>query len=160
MSGRVNLDERELRAWQGLAAIVELLPNVLDKQLQRDSDLAHFDYLVLMMLAQAPHHTMRMTSLASLTNATLPRLSHAATRLEKRGFMRRFPCPEDGRATNAQLTDSGLAKVRRAAPGHLANVRAHVIDALDPADVEDLIRVTTRILTRLDPDGIYRAQQP
>ena len=61
-----------------------------------------------MALAAAPDRTMRMTALASRTNATLPRLSHVARRLEERGLIRRFPCPEDRRATNATITEAGL----------------------------------------------------
>ena len=65
------------------------------------------------MLSEAPERTLRMTALARRTNATLPRLSHVVRRLEDRGLVERFPCPEDGRATNARLTDAGWAKVAR-----------------------------------------------
>jgi hypothetical protein len=44
-----------------------------------------------------------MTALALRTNATLPRLSHVVRRLEDRGLVDRFPCPEDGRATNTRV---------------------------------------------------------
>ena len=56
-------------------------------------------------------------------------------RLEDRGLVERFPCPEDGRATNVRLTAAGWTKVRATAPGHVANVRHHVIDALTPEQV-------------------------
>ena len=95
-------------AWVRLVAVVELLPGVLDSQLRRDADLTHFEYFVLAMLSEAPERTLRMTALAAQTNATLPRLSHVVHRLEDRGLVERFPCPEDGRATNARLTAAGL----------------------------------------------------
>src|SRR3954449_2200497 len=132
------LTDDERVAWVRLAAVLELLPGVLDTQLRRDADLSHFEYFVLAMLSEAPERTLRMTSLAARTNATLPRLSHVVRRLEDRGLVRRFPCPADGRATNAQLTDHGWAAVVAAAPGHVANVRSHVIDALSPAQVGQL----------------------
>jgi DNA-binding MarR family transcriptional regulator len=109
------------------------------------------------MLSEAPKRTLRMTALAAQTNATLPRLSHVVRRLEDRGLVERFPCPEDGRATNAHLTTAGLQKVRRTAPGHVDNVRAHVIDALIPEQVEQLTRITEAVLGRLDPDGTMTA---
>ena len=68
-----------------------------------------------------------------------------------------FPCPEDARATNARLTDSGWRKVREAAPGHAANVRANVIDALTPGQVRQLAGITEAILGRLDPGGAMSA---
>ena len=110
------LDDAQHAAWVKLVAVVELLPGVLDTQLRRDAGLTHFEYFVLAMLSEAPERTLRMTSLAQRTNATLPLLSHVVRRLEERDLVRRFPCPDDGRATNAQLTDQGWAAVVAAAP--------------------------------------------
>jgi len=147
------LDGEESAAWVRLVAVVELLPGVLDSQLRRDAELMHFEYFVLAMLSEAPRRTLRMTSLAALTNATLPRLSHVVRRLEDRGLVERVPCPEDARATNARLTAAGLRKVRRAAPGHVNTVRQHVIDALTADEVRQLRTITDKILQRLDPHG-------
>ncbi|WP_406047633.1 MarR family winged helix-turn-helix transcriptional regulator [Kribbella sp. NBC_00889] len=94
-----------------------------------------------------------MTALAQHASATLPRLSHVVRRLEDRGLIERFPCPTDARATNARLTDAGWDKIREAAPGHVATVREHVIDALTPEQVTQLTAITDAILTRLDPEG-------
>ena len=148
------LDEEQLATWVKLVAVVELLPGVLDSQLRRDAGLTHFEYFVLAMLSEAPDRTLRMTALAQRTNATLPRLSHVVRRLEDRGLVERHPCPEDGRATNARLTDAGWAEVVAAAPGHVANVRSHVIDALTPDQVGQLGEIADALLGRLDPDGL------
>jgi DNA-binding MarR family transcriptional regulator len=147
------LTDDELDAWVKLVAVVELLPGVLDSQLRRDAGLSHFEYFVLAMLSEAPERTLRMTALARRTNATLPRLSHVVRRLEDRDLVERFPCPEDGRATNARLTETGLAEVVAAAPGHVATVREHVIDALTPAQVRQLRAIAGAVLSRLDPEG-------
>jgi DNA-binding MarR family transcriptional regulator len=147
------LDGSELAAWVRLAAVVEVLPGVLDSQLRRDAGLTHFEYYVLAMLSEAPERTLRMTALAAQTNATLPRLSHVVQRLEGRGLVERFPCPQDARATNARLTPQGWRKVRDTAPGHVANVRRHVLDALTPEQVAQLTAITDAILQKLDPDG-------
>jgi DNA-binding MarR family transcriptional regulator len=147
------LDDEQLDAWVKLVAVVELLPGVLDSQLRRDSKLTHFEYLVLAMLSEADGRTLRMTTLAHRTNASLPRLSHVVRRLENRDLVVRSPCPEDGRATNAQLTMAGMAEVVAAAPGHVANVRHHVIDALTPSQMQQLRGIADALLARLDPDG-------
>ncbi|GAB2656903.1 MarR family winged helix-turn-helix transcriptional regulator [Kribbella swartbergensis] len=151
------LDKTQLSAWVRLAAVLELLPGVLDAQLRRDAGLTHFEYYVLAMLSEAPDHTLRMTALALQTNATLPRLSHVVRRLEDRGLVERFPCPEDARATNARLTPDGWDKVRETAPGHVATVRQHVIDALTPEQVTQLTAITDSILRTLDPGGSMAA---
>ena len=151
------LEEDERAAWLRLVAVTELLPGILDAQLRRESGLTHFEYYVLAMLSEAPDRTLRMTALAQRTNATLPRLSHVVQRLEARGLVERFPCPEDGRATNARLTERGWAAVVEAAPGHVAAVRHHVLDALTPEQVDQLTRIGDALLTRLDPDGRMNA---
>ena len=146
------LDRRQLGAWVRVAALLELLPPALDRQLRRDANLTTFEYFVLAMLSEAPARTLRMTELAQQTNATLPRLSHVAQRLEGRGLVERVPCPEDRRATNARLTDEGWAVVESTAPGHVAAVREHVIDALTPEQLDQLSVIADAVLGRLDPD--------
>jgi DNA-binding MarR family transcriptional regulator len=153
------LSAEEMTAWRKFVAVVQLLPGALDTQLQRDADLSHFEYFVMAILSEAPSRTLRMTSLALETNATLPRLSHVVARLEKRGSVRRSPCEEDRRATNATLTASGWEKVVASAPGHVDAVRDAVIDPLDARDIADLDRIMGRMLARLDTEGRLSASQ-
>jgi len=150
----LTADERA--AWLRFVAVLQLLPAALDTQLNRDEQLTHFEYFCLAMLSEAPERTLRMTALATRTNATLPRLSRVIAGLESAGLVERAPCPGDRRATNAVLTDAGWAKIVQAAPGHVAAVRELVIDALTPAQLAQLGRLSERLLTRLDPDGRIR----
>jgi DNA-binding MarR family transcriptional regulator len=147
------LSSEERAVWVRLSAVLELLPGVLDSQLRRDAGLTYFEYYLLAMLSEAPDRTLRMTALAQRTNATLPRLSHVVRRLEDRGLVTRFPCLEDGRATNAQLTDAGWDAVVDAAPGHVTTVRHHVVGALSPRQLHQLGDVADALLSRLDPQG-------
>lgn len=146
------LDTEESAAWVRLVALTELLPNALDAQLLRDAGLTHFEYGALMALAGAPERTMRMTELASRTNATLPRLSHVARRLEERGLIERFPCPTDRRATNATITEAGLDLIAQAAPGHVDTVRANVLDLLTEEQIGQLYQIAGAVLAQLDPE--------
>jgi len=152
------LDEDEQAAWVRLAAVVELLPGVLEAQLRRDADLTHFEYWVLAMLSEAPGRTLRMTALASRTSATLSRLSHVVARLEGRGLVDRVPCPEDRRATDARLTEAGWDLVVASAPGHLETVRNYVVDALTPRQITQLTAIAGAILDRIDPHGAVLPQ--
>jgi DNA-binding MarR family transcriptional regulator len=147
------LTEDERDAWLHLIAVVELLPGVLDSQLQADAGLTHFEYFVLAMLSEAPERTLRMTALGQRTNATLPRLSHVVRRLEDRGLVERTPCPDDRRATNVRLTEQGWEAVKAAAPGHVDTVRRYVLDPLTPQRIHDLRDIAGAMLTRLDPQG-------
>ncbi|MFW6599951.1 MarR family winged helix-turn-helix transcriptional regulator [Propionibacteriaceae bacterium Y2011] len=145
------LDERQQTAWLAMVGVINQLPNALDSQLRRDSGVTHFEYMVLSMLSESPERTLRMTTLAGRTSATLPRLSHVVRRLEDRGLVARHPCPDDARATNARLTDAGWELVVAAAPGHVETVRQYVIDALTDEQVAQLAAINQAILGRLDP---------
>ena len=130
------------------------LPWSIDQQLQRDSKLGMVDYQVMAMLSESPQRTMRLSSLAEVTNASLSRLSRVVTRLEKRGLVRREPDPTDGRFTKAILTEEGLQTLAEAAPGHLAHVRSLVIDVLSPEQLRRLGRDADRIMARIDTSAI------
>jgi len=157
MDDGVWLDRRELAAWVRVAALLELLPGLLDRELRRDADLIMFEYFVLAMLSEAPDRTLRMTDLAAQTNATLPRLSHVVHRLEDRGLVERFTSPENRRATNARLTDDGWGLIQASAPGHVDTVRRNVIDALSTEQVGQLTTIADAILRRVDPTASMAA---
>ena len=146
------LDGIERDAWLSLIGVIIRLPAALDAQLQRDAGLSHFEYTVMVNLSNADDHVLRMSQLAALCHSSLSRLSHVVARLERRGWLRRDPCPDDGRATLATLTDDGFAKLASAAPGHVDAVRAYVIDALDPEQLGQLSALGDTILGRLDGD--------
>lgn len=145
----------EQEAWLPLAVLMSKIPVALDKQLQTDSGISHFEYTVLVQLSARPDRTLRMSALAELTGGSLSRLSHLVKRMERRGWMRREPCPEDGRYTNAILTDEGHDKVASAAPGHVNAVRTLVLDALSPADLRHLRDLGHRILNHMDSDALW-----
>ncbi|RPF22229.1 MarR family winged helix-turn-helix transcriptional regulator [Myceligenerans xiligouense] len=147
-----RMNEQESAAWLGLVTVCQLLPAALDSQLKQDSGMTHFEFSVLSVLRFAPDHTLRMTALAETTSSTLPRLSHVCSRLEKRGLTDRFPCPEDGRATNVRLTPEGRNALVRAMPGHIDTARRLVVDALTPEQLDALAQVTAVIRGQLD-DG-------
>jgi DNA-binding MarR family transcriptional regulator len=144
------LTEDERRAWLHLAGVMLKLAPSLDSQLQRDSDLTHFDYLALAMLSEAEDRTLPMSRLAELTNASLSRLSHVVSKLERRGWVRRAPSPDSRRVTLATLTDDGWDVVVKAAPGHVETVRSLVFDGLDANDVAALERIAGHIVTRIE----------
>jgi DNA-binding MarR family transcriptional regulator len=148
------LTAEELHSWLAVVRLMTWLPWSIDQQLQRDSGLAMVEYQVLAMLSQRPRHTMRMSSLADVTNASLSRLSRVVTRLEDRGLVRREPDPTDGRFTNAILTDDGYRTILDAAPGHVAHVRQLVIDVLSSEQLRRLGRDAERIMARIDTSTI------
>jgi DNA-binding MarR family transcriptional regulator len=147
------LDEKQLEAWLGFSRVLVQLPAELDTEMQRLAGLTNFEYNVLAALSESPHRTMRISTLAGHARGSLSRLSHLIKRLEARGWVRRELDPNDGRYTNAILTDDGYAKVVATAPGHVELVRRLVVDALTPAQLRQLGDLSARLITRLNPDG-------
>ena len=140
------LSDEQQAAWRPLVALLLRLPAVLDAELQRDAGINHFDYLVLSGLSEAPGRTLRMSELAAMANSSLSRLSHVVSRLEAKGWVRREPCPGDGRFINAVLTDDGWQKVAATAPGHVAAVRELLIDLLSEEEFEQLGAISHKVL--------------
>ena len=126
------LSAEEQVAWRSFVDGVRALIDVLDRQLQADSNLPHSYFEILIPLSEAEGRTLRMSELAEAARSSRSRLSHAVARLEQRGWVRRLDCPTDRRGQLAQLTDEGFAIVEAAAPGHVEAVRKYLIDRLTP----------------------------
>jgi DNA-binding MarR family transcriptional regulator len=148
------LDNDELRAWLRLAGVMLKLAPALDSQLQRDSDMTHFDYLCLAMLSESDDRTLRMSELAAKVNSSLSRLSHVVKKLELRGWVERFPCPDSRRVTMARLTPAGWQVIVAAAPGHVETVRSLVFDGLSREDVAALERIAGHVVERIEKAGL------
>src|SRR5690606_27087016 len=103
----LTLEGDDLETWSALATVLEWLPAALDTQLMNDAQLTHFEYGIMYALATAEERTLRMSMLAGYANSSLSRLSRAVSRLERKGWVRRSPDPNDGRSTLAALTDEG-----------------------------------------------------
>ncbi len=144
------LDDEQQKSWRAFNGAMHKLRWALECQLQHDAGLSFIEYHALAWLSENPGHRLRMSELADVTNASLSRLSHLITRLERRGLVRREPDPTDGRYTNAILTPAGLRLLVASAPGHVAKVRELVIDALSPAELRHLRTASERILERIE----------
>ncbi|WP_084401600.1 MarR family winged helix-turn-helix transcriptional regulator [Lentzea albidocapillata] len=131
--------------------MVLLLPGRLEAPLQQESGLSLFDYLVLSHVSEAPDRRIRMSELAHLANGSLSRLSNVVKRFEQRGWVVRFPDPDDGRYTIASLTDEGYEVVAAAAPTHLRTVRQFVLDPLTAADRQALTRIAAKLSVTIPP---------
>lgn len=148
---RSSLHHDERVSVARLHALLELLPASLDKRMS-EVGLTSFEFTLLEALAEADHHRLRLSALASRTNATLARLSRVVTGLENKGLVVRAACEEDGRATNAVLTDAGRDRYALARPAYDDAVRTLVLADLSSDDVGELSRLMLTILGRLDPE--------
>ncbi|MGY1730059.1 MarR family winged helix-turn-helix transcriptional regulator [Geodermatophilus sp. SYSU D01045] len=146
------LDAEEQKAWRAWLYSTQLLNDRLDRELMRATGIPHAYYEILVQLSETPGRQMRMSELADRCLSSRSRLSHAVSRLEERGWVRRQVCAEDGRGLLAVLTDEGFAALEGAAPIHVEGVRTHLFDQLTPEQVAAMRDIGETLLRHLDPE--------
>src|SRR4051794_9718334 len=145
------LDPEEQKAWRAWLYSSLLLQDRLDRELTRETGISHAYYEILVQLSETDGRALRMSELADRCLSSRSRLSHAVSRLEERGWVRRQVCPEDGRGQLAVLTDQGFAALEAAAPVHVESVRSHLFDQLSPAQVAAMREIGETVLRHLNP---------
>jgi DNA-binding MarR family transcriptional regulator len=143
------LTEEEQRAWRAYLESTKVLFDALDRQLQREADMPHAYFEILVRLSEAEGRSLRMSELADLTLSSRSRLSHAVARLEERGWVERENVATDRRGQLARLTDAGFAVLTQAAPGHVESVRGYVIDVLSTDQLRQLTAIGETIIAKV-----------
>lgn len=153
------LNPIEQRAWRTLVALTTRLPAAMDTQLQREAGVTHFEYCILELLAAEPKRRLQLSELAQKANASLSRLSHVVTKLERLGWVRREVLA-GRRGADAVLTETGYRKMEQATPGYLAAVQGLILDGLDERQTEQLLELGEAMVAQLETGlsrGIGRA---
>jgi DNA-binding MarR family transcriptional regulator len=147
------LDAEEQHAWRAYMYSWMLLEDRLDRELTREAGISHAYYEILVQLSETEGRALRMSELADRCLSSRSRLSHAVSRLEERGWVRRQVCAEDGRGQLAVLTDEGFAALEEAAPVHVESVRSHLFDRLSPEQVAAMRDIGETLLRHLNAPG-------
>jgi DNA-binding MarR family transcriptional regulator len=141
-----RLNDGELHAWQTFLRAHHVVTDTLDEELSREQDLPLGSYEVLLHLAEAPGHALRMSELANQVMLSRSGVSRLVDRLVSEGLVERHTCQSDGRGVYAGLTDTGMRRLRRAAPTHLRGVREHFTDRLSGHELDELARLLDKLL--------------
>src|SRR3954453_12669890 len=144
------LDEDEQKAWRAWLFSSMLLQDRLDRELTHETGISHAYYEILVALSEAPDRMLRMSQLADRCLSSRSRLSHAVSRLEERGWIRRQTCEDDARGQLAGLTDEGFAALEAAAPVHVESVRRNLFDQLSDEQVAALRDIGETLLRHLN----------
>ncbi|AEW96578.1 MULTISPECIES: MarR family winged helix-turn-helix transcriptional regulator [Streptomycetaceae] len=142
------LTDAEQHAWRTHLDVSRLLAYQLERDLQ-PFGLTLNDYEILVNLSEADDRRMRMTDLARATLQSKSRLSHQITRMENADLVRRENCVSDRRGLWAVLTEHGWETMERVAPHHVASVRKHFIDRIEPDDLDALDRALAPVAGHL-----------
>jgi DNA-binding MarR family transcriptional regulator len=147
------LDSGEQRAWRAWLDTYRLLLPALDRQLQTESGASFTDFEVLVHLSEAADRRMRMSEIADRTISTRSAITRTVDRLVARGWVSRVRSTDDQRGFYAELTDLGAGVLRDIAPGHVAAVRANLIDLLTESELAALREIGDKVRSRLGSRG-------
>ncbi len=128
------LTEHELAAWRGMLQVHARVTQQLDAQMHAEHGLSVSAYEVLMFLAGAPDHRMRMSDIAERVLLSRSGCTRLVDRLVELGYVTRCAATTDGRGLYAQLTETGRSKARVARATHLAGVREFFLGRLTATD--------------------------
>lgn len=129
------LSRDEMRAWRALLGAQHRLQRVLDLELQATHGTSLHDHEVLIILSEQPDGSCRMADLADLLALSRSGLTRRVDRMADAGLVTRERCPSDGRGVDARITAAGLKALEEATPAHVAGVRRHFVDTLEPAQL-------------------------
>lgn len=135
--------------WRAFLDVHRRVETAVERQLAAYG-LSTADYALLVPLSEATDGVLRVRDLGRAVGWDRSRLSHQLRRMGERGLVARSSCATDARGTMVRLTAAGRRVVETAAPGHVATVREHFVDLLDPAEVDALTALLTRLSTELD----------
>ena len=131
------LTDDEQVSWRAYLRASRELVVAFDRDLQ-EVGISLSEYELMSMLSESPDGQMRMSALAALIVQSRSRVTHTAARLERRGWVRRTPAPDDGRGVLLRLTEDGRAALAGFAVVHIASVRRHLVDVLTADQFADL----------------------
>lgn len=140
---------QQSRAWLALVSTAELLPAALDAQLQQDAGLTHYEFIVLTALQR--NGAMRLSDLATSTNAAPPRASKVVRRLQERGLVERQDSEQDRRSILLTLSRQGRRQLVLATPDHFETAHRLVLDHLTDEQLTNLADALEPVVQALDP---------
>ena len=143
------LDEEEAQTYRAFARAAKALFARFDRDLQRDTGTPRAYFEILWLLGRAPGHSLRMSDLAEATGSQASRISHAVTRLEQMGLVRRELCADDRRGWFTVLTDGGAERLGELAPRYAASIQEHFFTPLTAEEQQQLRAIGDKLLAHL-----------
>jgi DNA-binding MarR family transcriptional regulator len=145
-----SLTDHELAAWRGMLEAHARVTQQLDAQMHAEHGLSVSAYEVLMFLADAPEHRMRMSDIADSVLLSRSGCTRLVDRLVAQGYVTRSAASCDGRGLYAQLTEAGLEKITAARGTHREGIRQFFLDHLTATDLIALGDIWTRFRAHRD----------
>lgn len=125
-----------IAAWAAFLRTHVTVVRVLEREVAAETGLQLSWYDVLLELDAAADGRLRMRDLASRVVLSRTRVSRVVDEMLRAGLVAKVPDPTDGRATFAEITDTGRRELRRVAPVYLRGIREHFAQHLTGPQLE------------------------
>lgn len=143
-----SIDTKGTEVIGHIVRLASLISRKVDDNLAKyDLSVGEFD--VLAALLRSDNQQLAPGQLQNLILISSGGLSNRIKRLEKHGYIERFPDKEDGRGVIVALTDSGKTLIEEAAPSHLM-LEKTMIQSLKKSEAEALQQLLHQLLIHLD----------
>jgi MarR family 2-MHQ and catechol resistance regulon transcriptional repressor len=123
-----------------------------------EHDLSLVEFEVLMRLARSPGHELRMSDLAAQTSLSTSGVTRVVDRLDRDGLVGRRACPTDRRSSYAVVTPTGLRRLEKVLPGHLALIDRWFTGRLAPEQLTALLDALRTVRDAVRPDATAGAR--
>jgi DNA-binding MarR family transcriptional regulator len=147
----VSPRDPRLAGWRSFLTAYSVITRQLDEELREETGLSLFEYAALLHLAEAEGRRMRMSDLALGIVLTRSGVTRLVDRLERDGLVERGQCADDGRGSEAVLTEHGLQRLREASKVHLRGIDEYYFAAVSEEDQAVVGRVMNDVV-----DGLRR----
>ena len=140
------------QGWCALSALHGRIEAHIERALQAAHDLSVREFSVLDVLSEQHDGDgghFRMNQLADAVVLSQSATTRLVNRLEERGLLTRYLCPDDRRGIYTNVTDAGKALLETARPTNDAALR----EALDTAEQRTELAPLVRAVRALQPVG-------
>ncbi len=150
LTQRPELDVRPIAVIGRAIRIADVLKREL-KALLQPYGLEVWEFDILATLRWGSDKAgMTPTELMDVVMATSGTMTHRLDRLEKAGFVRRVPNPDDRRSVRIQLAERGIEVVERSLTAHIASAEKAVSE-ISQSEQQQTACVLKRILAQIEP---------
>lgn len=136
--------------WTQFLTVTHRLEQQIDRRLQDHHGISHTQYEILVRLADAEGHRLRMSELADRIVTAKSAVTYQVRKLADMGLVDPHKCERDNRATWVTLTETGRERLEAAAPCILSLVRKVFLDAIDCEQASQLTELLATWSGNLD----------
>ncbi|MFF0491258.1 MarR family winged helix-turn-helix transcriptional regulator [Nocardia sp. NPDC003482] len=107
--------------WYALSVLHDRIESRIERALQSGHGLSVREFSLLVVLSRqhsGPGGHLRMNQVAESVALSQSATTRLVTRLEDRGLLQRYLCPDDRRGIYTDVTATGLALLEQARPTH------------------------------------------